>query len=338
MVEEPVKVSIGMPVYNGQHLIRDAIDSILAQTYQEFELIISDNASDDGTGAICEEYAARDERIRYVRQPRNLGASANFNKTFELASGTYFKWAAHDDTLEPTYLEQCVAMLEQHPEAVLCHSLVKIVDQHGEFLETYDHAAFGADKDPASVRFAARLRPVECAEIFAVIRADALGRTVLIDHHLGGDRTLLVELALMGRFLQVPEFLFRNREHPHRFKRQHRYPSSELAWFTPDKARGSAFASWRMLRTWVLYRKSLKAVRRHVDTGPERLRCYGHLLASIRFRERWQGLLLEPLLMLDPTLMKRIKHAKRRALGQQIHGSAGEAMAPGISATESGSR
>ena len=125
------KVSIGLPVYNGQHYLRQAIESIVNQTYRNFEVIICDNASTDDTPAICAEYAAREPRIRYHRQPQNIGATANFNRTFELASGPYFKWAAHDDVLEPTYLEKCVAVLEQTPDAVLCQSLVKMVTDQG---------------------------------------------------------------------------------------------------------------------------------------------------------------------------------------------------------------
>jgi glycosyltransferase involved in cell wall biosynthesis len=310
------KVSIGLPVYNGEAYLKGAIDSILDQTYQDFELIICDNASTDQTGAICKHYAAKDRRIRYYRQAQNVGATANFNRTFELARGVYFKWAAHDDLLEPTYLEKCVAMLDRTPDAVLCQSLVKIVNDQGECLEEYDHTAFGTDSPRASVRFAARLRPHDTQEVFGLIRSDALRRTTLIGYYLGGDRTLLIELALLGRFALVPEPLFLNREHPRRFKRQHRYPSSELAWFTPDKARRGRFSGWRMLRTWILYGTSLRSVHRRVEELPERLRCYFQLLASLRFRERTQYLPFEPLLLLDPRLVALIKSIKRSMLRQ----------------------
>jgi glycosyltransferase involved in cell wall biosynthesis len=310
------KVSIGLPVYNGEAYLKDTLASILEQTYQNFELIICDNASTDQTEAICTHYAARDPRIRYYRQAQNVGATANFNRSFELARGVYFKWAAHDDLLEPTYLEKCVAVLERMPDAVLCQSLVKIIEDRGECLEEYDHTAFGTDSPKASVRLAARLRPHDTQEVFGVIRSDVLRRTRLIGYHLGGDRTLLIELALLGRFALVPEPLFLNREHPRRFKRQHRYPSSELAWYTPDKARRGKFSGWRMLRTWILYGTSVRSVHRRVEKLPERLRCYRQLLASLRFRERTQYLLLEPLLLLDPRLVALIKDIKRSMLRQ----------------------
>ena len=315
MTGQGKKISIGIPVRNGQHHIRDAIDSIIKQTYQNFELIISDNASTDETAAICQQYAAADPRIKYYRQPENIGAAANFNRTFQLAEGAYFKWAAHDDVLEPTYLEQCVAALQRNPDAVLCQSLVKIINDQGQCLHTYNHAAFGTDSPRASERFAARLTPRYCMDVFGLIRSDALRRTGLIRYHLGSDRTLLVELALLGRFLLVPEFLFLNREHPRRFKRQFRHPRSELAWYAPNKAGRSRQDSWRMFRTWVFYLKSLRLIRRHVADRAERLRCYGHLVWSVRLHQRWLYLMLEPLMVLDPrlgVLAKTINRSLRR--------------------------
>jgi glycosyltransferase involved in cell wall biosynthesis len=164
------RVGIGLPVYNEQNHLAATLDSILRQTYQDFELIISDNASTDGTSMVCEAYAARDSRVRYYRQPYNVGASANFNRTFEL--------------------------LDADVDAVLCQILVKIIDERGRCLETYDHAAFGTGRTRASERFAARLRARRCMDTFGVIRAAALRKTALIGDHLGADRTLLLELAL----------------------------------------------------------------------------------------------------------------------------------------------
>lgn len=106
------KVSIGMPVYNGEKYIREALDSLLAQTFTDFELIISDNASTDGTEAICREYVARDLRIRYVRQSENRGAAANFQFVLDESRGDYFMWAAADDSWLPTFLTESVGVLD----------------------------------------------------------------------------------------------------------------------------------------------------------------------------------------------------------------------------------
>lgn len=313
-----VKVGIGMPVYNGQQYIREAIDSIVHQTYRDWELVICDNASTDDTAAICREYAARDPRIIYHRHPQNIGGAANFNRTFELSTGTYFKWAAHDDVLEPTWLEQCVAQLEANPDAVLCQSLVKVVNDHGECLQTYNHGALGTGNARPSERLAARLATRHCMDIFGLIRADTLHPTEPIRYHLGSDRTLLGELVLRGRFMLAPEFLFLNREHPQRYTRRHRDPRSELAWYTPAGVRLGRRDSWRMFRTWILYAKSLRLIRRHVDDRAERRRCYWQLFRSLRLHERWILLLLEPLIVVDSrfgVLTKIIKRAlKRRGL------------------------
>src|SRR5262245_56581544 len=114
-------VGIGLPVYNGERFLRQTLDSILAQTFKEFELIISDNSSTDKTEEICLEYSRRDARIRYIRQEINLGASRNYNLVFEMTAGKYFRWAAADDLFSADSLEICVATLEKYPEAVLCY-------------------------------------------------------------------------------------------------------------------------------------------------------------------------------------------------------------------------
>jgi len=115
-------VSIGMPVYNGAKFIREALDSLLAQTFTDFELIISDNASTDETEAICREYAAKDARIRYIRQPENRGALANFQFVLDEAVGEYFMWAAADDRRHPSALERMIEVFEQNPNAGLVFS------------------------------------------------------------------------------------------------------------------------------------------------------------------------------------------------------------------------
>jgi glycosyltransferase involved in cell wall biosynthesis len=110
------EASIGMPVYNGEKTIRAALDSVLAQTFTDFELIISDNASTDGTTAICREYAARDRRIRYVRQRENRGPAANFRFVLDEAVGKYFMWAACDDIRSPDFLAVNFKFLSENPE------------------------------------------------------------------------------------------------------------------------------------------------------------------------------------------------------------------------------
>ena len=109
------RVSIGLPVYNGERFLVQAIESVLAQTFEDFELIVCDNASTDASGAIAQTYVERDSRVRYFRNASNLGAARNFNRTFELSRGEYFKWLAADDLIAPTYLERCLAALGPRP-------------------------------------------------------------------------------------------------------------------------------------------------------------------------------------------------------------------------------
>ena len=131
-------VSIGLPVYNGEKFLKETLDSILAQTFEDFELIISDNASTDRTEEICKEYAAKDRRIRYYRNKENLGAGWNNNRVFELCTGEYFKWNAHDDVCAPEFLERCIKVLVQDPTVVLCYPKVTVIDEQGKFVRNWD--------------------------------------------------------------------------------------------------------------------------------------------------------------------------------------------------------
>jgi len=122
-------VSIGMPVFNGEAFLCEAIDSLLEQTFTDFELVISDNASTDETQSICRKYASRDSRIRYIRQPENQGALANFQYVLDNSNGQYFMWAAADDLFDREWLD---ALL---PTAILHHclsfGLVSTIDAAG---------------------------------------------------------------------------------------------------------------------------------------------------------------------------------------------------------------
>ena len=145
-------VSIGMPVYNGEQWLGDAIESILNQSYDDFEFIISDNASTDNTQDVCERYAAADPRIRYIRNDKNLGANPNFNKVFTESRGTYFKWASCNDFLHPDMLNKCVAALENNSDAVLAFPNTKLfIQADGEYQE-YDDI-FSLTSDQPEKRF-----------------------------------------------------------------------------------------------------------------------------------------------------------------------------------------
>ena len=126
------KVSIGMPVYNGDRYLGSAVESLLAQTFGDFSIVIVDNASTDGTEAIGREFAKRDRRVRYHRNPENIGGGPNFNRAFDMANDApYFKWAAHDDLHAPDFLAECVAVLDRRSDVVLCHCETEHIDENG---------------------------------------------------------------------------------------------------------------------------------------------------------------------------------------------------------------
>jgi glycosyltransferase involved in cell wall biosynthesis len=210
--EQP-RVTIGVPVRNGERFLAATLDSLLLQTFSDFELIISDNASSDSTGQIAAAYAAMDDRIKYHRHQENVGISGNYNYLVSVAKGGYFKWAAGDDLCEPTLLERCVDTLEQNSDVVLAYAKTRFIDDAGGPLEYID-PGFNLQSGSAKER----LRYVIFAghwvnAIFGLIRTAALRQTSLLPRYAGGDYPLLGELAVRGKFVEVPEALFLRRIH-----------------------------------------------------------------------------------------------------------------------------
>jgi glycosyltransferase involved in cell wall biosynthesis len=254
MNTRPVRLSIGLPVYNGERYIRFALDSILQQTFQDFEVIISDNASTDSTMVICQEYAAKDSRVRYYRNQENIGAARNFNKTFQLARGDYFKWAAADDMISPSFLERCVQILDQDPSVILCYSKVNRIDALGEIDGTYDYP-MRVDHPSPLVRFSDLILTNHfCIAVFGVIRRQTLARTPLIGKYVGSDRVLLAELSLYGRLIEIPEYLFHRRDHPQTSGRMFTI-YNRLSWFDPRKKQQINLVNWNV---GVQYAKTIK--------------------------------------------------------------------------------
>ena len=200
------RVSVGLPVYNGERFVGQAVESVLAQTFAEFELIISDNGSRDATEEICRSYAAQDPRIRYVRSKTNRGAAWNFDRVFELAAGEYFKWVAADDVCGPEFLARCVEALDSNPRAVLAYGRAKAIDLRGQiFLE--EEPDWRMDWRSAPVdRFRQLIdrSPWQVLFVFALTRSAALRSTGLIRGYSGSDCNLVAELILQGEFHEVP--------------------------------------------------------------------------------------------------------------------------------------
>lgn len=220
LLDAPPTVSIGMPVYNGEMYVGAAIESLLAQTFTDFELVICDNASSDATGDICQALAARDRRIRYIRNPRNLGAGPNFDLAFHQSRGRYFQWAAHDDMFAPDYLAHTVAALEANPDAMLCTVGITEIGPNGERLRHYSTPLDGAASPDPVRRFACVIHTRHQAEdFFGLYRREALLGTALVGSYSGSDRVLLAEVAMRGRWVRLSQPLFLHREHPRRATR-----------------------------------------------------------------------------------------------------------------------
>lgn len=210
----PPTVSLGLPVFNGEAYLDEALRGLLTQTWRDFELIICDNASTDRTGTICRRFADADPRIRYVRSASNLGAAVNYNRCFELATGRYFKWCAHDDVCLPDYLSRCVALLDAHPDTVLAYPRTIIIDAAGHEIGPYEDAIDLDAPSPSKRLFGLFTRKAgECNAVFGLIRVEALRKTGLIGNYVASDENLLGELALLGPLRQVPEPLFLRRDH-----------------------------------------------------------------------------------------------------------------------------
>ncbi len=211
------RVSVGLTVYNGERYLAAALESLRGQRFKDFEVIISDNASTDGTQAICLQFAARDDRIRYVRNRVNVGLARNFNQAFRLSSGEFFKWAAYDDICGPHLLSRCVEVLDHDPGVVLAYPRVAMIDEDGEITKKNDSGPDISSSDPA-VRLSTLMRnPFWGTSMFGVIRSSVLARTGLMRSNAACDHVLLAELCLHGRFIELPEYDFFNRDHSDRW-------------------------------------------------------------------------------------------------------------------------
>jgi glycosyltransferase involved in cell wall biosynthesis len=273
------RVSIGLPVFNGEKYLEHALDSILTQTYRDFELIIADNASTDQTQHICRAYAAKDDRIRYHRNEKNIGAAPNHNLVFKLASSPYFKWLAHDDLMAPDYLLKCLSAFDENPSLALCHSKTRKIDEYGKSIGTYSHT-LKIDSPKLYERFGALIylekKPAWCM-IFGVIRSNILKKTALFGDYISSDMTLLAEISLHGPFCEVPEYLYSRRDHPHAYSAKYYVnttspnPFEKLRWWNPNINRAIALPYWKICSEYV------NAVKRASLKWSERVLCYDQI-------------------------------------------------------------
>lgn len=230
-------VTIGMPVYNGERYVDEALESILAQSHEEFVLVVGDNASTDSTEEIVRSYAARDKRIRYLASSENHGAAWNYNRVFAECSSPFFKWAASDDLLAPTCVERCLETLAAEPDTVvLAYPLTRLIGPDGELLgDAVDQLAIRSSSPHRRLRQVVR-NVVWGNVIFALMRSPALRRTRGHGSYPSADWVLLAELALLGEFREVAEPLFLRREHDGMSRRANATTAEVARWFDPTNA------------------------------------------------------------------------------------------------------
>lgn len=276
------RLSIGLPVHNGDQYLSEALDGLLGQSYADFELIISDNASTDGTAEICRRYAAADPRIRYIRQERDIGAAPNHNVVLRESRGELFKWAGHDDLYGRDLLARCVEALDAHPDAVLASCYAATVDPAGELTGTEFRYPEAADSARAPQRLRSLLFALGCDDDYGVMRTDIVRRIPPTGSYYHADRTFVAELALHGRFHRVPETLYFRRELPDRAGRAHQTVRRWCVIHDPRRASRLRHPTVRLLAEYVW--AFTTAIGRAPLSPVDKSRCYRELSAYLASR------------------------------------------------------
>jgi len=274
-------VTVGIPVFNGDNYLAETMDSVLTQTFQDFEIVIADNGSTDATEKICRDYAAKDPRIHYHRSDVNLGVTRNFKRAVAFSSGKYFMFLAHDDKLAPTFLEQCTAALDAHPDVVLCYPKAIEIDTQGNPL--YKKEQFlDADSPRPHKRFRQMIRmDHNCETLFGLTRADVLKKTCIHAPLPDGDRIMLAEISLYGKYYRVPDYLFLHREHPVRTLNVYPTRFDRLPLYLEPHQYGKL-----ILPHVAEFFEYLRCIRNAPLTFGERLACSGEMLRWVKDNRR----------------------------------------------------
>ncbi len=268
------RLSIGLPVYNGGRYLADSLDALLGQSYEDFELIISDNASTDDTAEICRHYESQDARVRYCRQVQNIGLSPNHNFVVEAARGEFFKWASYDDLYARDLLERCVEALDERPDVVLAHSWTAHIDpSDAVFAAPVYPLATNATSAPE--RFRSTLFGSGGDDIYGVVRMRVLQRVMPLNSYHHAEHTIVAALSLYGPFHQVPEWLYFRRDHPQQAERA--YAAMRARCTNMDRRRADRLRH-PLARLYAEYLWGyVTAVQRAPLTSVERRACYGHM-------------------------------------------------------------
>jgi glycosyltransferase involved in cell wall biosynthesis len=269
------RLSIGLPVYNGENYLAESLDALLGQSYEDFELVISDNASTDGTAEICRRYGKQDSRIRYIRQPHNIGLSPNHNFVFQRSRGQLFKWAAADDLYARDLLQCCVDALDEYRNVVLAHSWTAMIDSRGNVTESPEYR-LATNSPRAPERFRSFLfGPAGASELYGVIRADILRRLRPLGSYHHGDVILVSQLALNGPFHHTPDWLNFRRDYPERAYLAYKTVRSRCANHDPRRANRLRHPTARLLAEYIW--GYVEAIRSAPLSPADRRECYRHL-------------------------------------------------------------
>jgi glycosyltransferase involved in cell wall biosynthesis len=229
------RLTVGLPVYNGASFVAESLDALLGQTFEDFELIISDNASTDATGDICRQYEKQDSRVSYYRQPRNVGLAPNHNFVVDKARGELFKWAAGDDLYGRDLLRLCVEAMDADPDVVLAHSYTAMIDSTGAVTAALVYPLATSSRS-APERLRSLLFDSGGDDDGGMMRTEVLRRTAMKESYHHADRTIIAELALHGPFYQVPDWLYFRRDHEERAERACPTVRSRCANMDPRRA------------------------------------------------------------------------------------------------------
>lgn len=284
------RLTIGLPVYNGADYLAASLDALLGQTYEDFELVISSNASTDATDEICRDYAAGDPRIRLVRQPTNVGAAPNHDAVVREATGELFKWASADDLYARDLIERCVHLLDEHPEAVLAHSWTAAVDSDGVVIQAHEYPL-----TTASTHTPERLRSllfdgddmpgaIRADDFYGVIRTAVLRRVKPHGSFYHADQTFMAELALHGPFVQFPDWLYFRRHHDTRAFNANPTVRGWCMNLDPRRSNPVLHPAARLVAEFAWEYAAI--VRRTPMLPADRRECYRHLARWVASRAR----------------------------------------------------
>lgn len=274
------RVSVCLPVRNGEKYLDQAIESLLAQTYADFELVICDNDSSDDTARISLQWAQRDPRVRYVYYGTMVGAGENFNRALLLARGEYLRWASYDDLCDPTLLGKCVEVLDNHPTVSMVYTMFRDIDETGQSLGVKD-ITIGTESTPVERFCHGTSLGYPIVQFYGLMRGSVILSTRLFRPYTDSDRTLVCEMALRGKFYRIPEVLFFRRVHKTKSTTVMPNWRARMVWWDPSAAHRIT------LPHWLQFFDYLETIRRVPLPMVVKMRCSLHMVAWLT--KEWHG-------------------------------------------------